>query len=53
MDIDTGATVSIMSKQKFINLFPGTQICKSKVALRMYTSESMTVLGEIPVKVSN
>ena len=51
MEIDTGATVS-MSKQKFNNLFPGIYICKSKVALRVYTGESMTILSEIPVKVS-
>ena len=52
MDIDTGATVSIMFKQKFNKLFPGTHICKSKVALRMYTGEATIVLGEILVKVS-
>ena len=43
---------SVMSKKKFNNLFPGIHICKSEVALSMHTGESMTVLGEIPVKVS-
>ena len=52
MELDTGATVSIMSQQKFASLFPSTQIPRSKVTLQTYTGEPMKVLGEVPVQVT-
>ena len=50
MELDTGATVSIMSQQKFASLFPSTQIPRSKVTLQTYTGEPMKVLEEVPVQ---
>ncbi len=52
MELDTGATVSIMSQEKFVRLFPSTPIPRSKVELQTYTGEQMKVLGEVPVRVS-
>ncbi len=52
MELDTGATVSIMSQQKFVRLFPSTPIPCSKVELQTYMGEQMKVLGEVPVRVS-
>ena len=52
MELDTGATVSIMSQQKFASLSPSTQIPRSKVTLQTYTGEPMKVLGEVPVQVT-
>ena len=52
MELDTGATVSIMSQLKFASLFPSTQIPHSKVTLQTYTGEPMEVLGEVPVQVT-
>ena len=49
MELDTGATVSIMGKQVFDTLFPELQIHPSSVALKTYTGEPMEVLGEATV----
>ena len=51
MDLDTGASVSIISEAKGKELFPGTAIKKSRVTLKTYTDESIRVLGELPVTV--
>ena len=51
MELDTGATVSIMGKQVFDTLFPELHIHPSLVALKTYTGEPMEVLGEATVSV--
>ncbi len=52
MELDTGATVSIMGEQNFDTLFPGQEIHPSTVALKTYTGEPMEVLGEATVSVT-
>ena len=52
IELDTGATVSIIGKQLFDTLFPELQIHPSSVALKTYTGEPMEVLGEVTVSVT-
>ena len=52
MELDTGATVSIMGKQVFDTLFPELQIHPSSMALKTYTGEPMEVLSEATVSVT-
>ena len=52
MELDTGATVSIMSQKHFASLFPNIPIPHSKVTLQTYTGEPMKVLGEVSVRVT-
>ena len=51
-EVDTGATVTIISEVVFNKLFPSLQLKPSNLALRTYTGEAMRVLGEAPVLVS-
>ena len=50
-ELDTGATLTVVSEATFLELFPNMQLQKSTVCLRTYTGESMKVLGEIEVTV--
>ena len=50
-ELDTGATVSIMSENVFKSLFPSYRVKQSKLKLRTYTGESMDILGEASVRV--
>ena len=52
MEIDTWAAVSIISEATQKRLFPKARLSKSSVALRTYSFEPLTVLGQMKVKVS-
>ena len=52
MEIDTGAAVSIISEATQKRVFPKARLRKSSVALQIYSSEPLTVLGQMKVKVS-
>ena len=49
--IDTGAAVSIISESQQRALFPNAKLESSKVLLKTYSGEKLTVLGEMPVDV--
>ena len=51
MEIDTGAAVSLISESTRKSLFPTPQLSKSSVALCTYSSEPLTVLGQLSVQV--
>ena len=52
MELDTGATVSLISENTFKQLFPGTKLQPSNTQLHSYSRESISVLGQIQVEVS-
>ena len=52
MEIDTGAAVSIVSKQEYESKFSSYEPRKTDIVLKTYTSESLEVAGEITVHVS-
>ncbi|KAM7293320.1 uncharacterized protein ISCGN_026450 [Ixodes scapularis] len=47
MELDTGASVSIIGEEKFNALFPGTPLEHSEVRLKSYSGELSSVLGKI------
>ena len=51
MELDTGAAVSIMSSTAWQTLFPRQTLKEADVALRTYTAEKMSVLGQCQVNV--
>ena len=51
IEIDTGAAVSIVSKQEYESKFSSYELRKSDIVLKTYTSESLEVAGEISVHV--
>ena len=51
MEIDTGAAVSLISRELKDKLFSSVPLTPSKLLLRTYTSESIPVLGEMNVEV--
>ena len=53
MEIDTGATVSIISNETRKKLFPEAILAKSSLLLRTYTGEVMPVAGEMNVDVKH
>ena len=50
MEIDTGAAVSVISRDKY-KLFSDTSLNPSTVRLKTYTGKPMTVAGELDVEV--
>ena len=52
MEVDTGAAVSVMSRQQQQKLFPQAQLHPSQVVLRTYTAEKVAVVGILPVRVA-
>ena len=52
MELDTGATVSLISQNTFKRLFPGTELQQSSTKLHSYSGESISVLGQLQVDVS-
>ena len=52
MEVDTGAAVSIMSRQQHRKLFPQAQLHPSQVVLHTYTAEKLAVVGILPVRVA-
>ena len=51
MEIDTGASVSLMSQSLQETLFPAATQAKPTVKLRTYTAEPITVVGQLTVEV--
>ena len=51
-ELDTGATVTVMSEQMFLEYFPGRPLQPSTVRLKTYTGETMPVVGESTFEVS-
>ena len=51
MEIDTGAAVSIISDKQMKTLLPDAILQKSRVELKTYTGERITVMGELNVEV--
>ncbi len=51
MEVDTGASVTIMSESKFYNLWPGRSLDKTEVRLQSYSKETIPVLGSTQVSV--
>ena len=49
-ELDTGATVTVMSEKTFRNLFPNVKLTKSSIGLTMYTGEPMKIVGEAIIK---
>ena len=53
MELDTGATVSIISRDMKEKYFLSTPLQMSRVVLRTYTNERMGVVGELNVEVGD
>ena len=51
MELDTGAAMSLISETTKKELFPMVNLRHSRVVLKTYTSEKITVLGEMDVDV--
>lgn len=51
MEMDTGATVSVMSKKRFQELLPAVPVKPSMVLLRSYSGELTPVQGKIDARV--
>ena len=51
MELDTGAAMSLISETTKKELFPTVNLRHSEVVLKTYTSEKITVLGEMDVDV--
>ena len=51
MEVDTGASVTIMPENTWKKLFPGQQLQPSSQRLTTYSGEPLTVCGELPVVV--
>ena len=45
-ELDTGATVTVMSEQRFREYFPSRSLEQSSLRLKTYTGEPMNVVGE-------
>ena len=50
MEIDTGATISVISVNTYKKLFSNVKLSKSTVRLRTYTGELMTEVGKLMYK---
>ena len=51
MELDTGATVSLISAKTFHQLFPGTKLQSTTTQLHSYSGESISVMGQMEVEV--
>ena len=51
MELDTGAAVSIVSDVTKRRIFPDVKLRKSKIILKTYTDQKMTVIGQLNVHV--
>ena len=49
MELDTGASVSIISESTYFSFFRSTPLQPSEATLKSYTGESITVCGQIEV----
>ena len=53
MELDTGAAMTIMSEKQYKELFPGVELRESKVVLKTYSGERLSVKGERAVQVQH
>ena len=51
MEVDTGASLSLVSEETFRNLWPNKQLLPPNVKLCSYTGEQIVVLGGLDVAV--
>ena len=51
MELNTGATLSIISQKQKEQLFPSTSLCQSGVVLHTYSPKQLTVVGEMSAHV--
>ena len=51
MEIDTGAVVSIISRQNWCGLLPRKSLSKASVTLRTYTAQAIALAGQVDVEV--
>jgi len=51
MEVDTGASVTIMAESEFYKLWPGRSLDKTEVKLQSYSKETIPVLGCTQVSV--
>ena len=52
MELDTGATVSIMSEEAWRKRFPTALLEESQIKLRTYTGEALDIIGQANVQVT-
>ena len=52
MEVDTGASLSLMAQATFSELWPGRSLDKSEVKLQGYSQEPIKVVGSTAVKVT-
>ena len=52
MEVDTGASVSIMSEGQYKQLWPGRSLRVSAIRLETYSKQSLVVLGSLEVQVA-
>ena len=53
LELDTGASVSLISQSTFRKMWPDRNVQPSSVTLKTYTGESVCVLGSVQVKVEH
>ena len=53
MEIDTGASISLISQATFNAFWPGKQLTKKNIKLRTYTQQEIDVVGSFDVQVEN
>ena len=51
MEVNTGASVSLMSKESWLALFPKIPLARTSVSLRTYTAQAISVEGQADVAV--
>ena len=51
MEVNTGASVSIMSKESWLALFPKIPLARTSMSLRTYTAQTISVEGQADVAV--
>ena len=49
MELDTGATISLVSEKTLRQLFPSTTLQPSSTQLHSYSGEPITVVGQVEV----
>lgn len=52
MELDTGASVSIMSEEAWRKRFPTAPLDESQIKLRTYTGEAPDIIGQANVQVT-
>ena len=51
MELDTGASVSIVSENQYKQIWPGRSLDKSTIRLQTYSKEPLIVVGSLVVQV--